>query len=575
MARKIHSRLRIAGTFVAETPLHVGGFGESVDTDLPLAQNGKDEWYVPGTSIAGVLRSWCEQNFGHLPFQATKTLLEELFGFQKANKGHASFVLIEDATIEKADQVLTEIRDGVGIDRYYGVAADKAKFDRAILPRGTKLNFQMTVELGEDHDANQIKAVVGNLLEALTQSKIRFGAARTRGLGRVKLIGNRKENDAYKDKPEIKEQSLLGFENILKLLNGNGDSRTIEDLKGAASLSTNSAPQLEIIIHWRPRLPVMVKAGYDGIGVDTLPLTSGVGKDKLALCLPGSSIKGAMRSHAERIVRTVLDCDAAQNKYKTRGRDFHDQIDSLPLIEDLFGAKNKPGNTKGLGALVIDDCYAKEAMAAKKWREVEVASDAKQKENAQDKADEVSYHLRELWRKLREIDIAMGIKPKDEQHKYEEPTQKFRINHHVAIDRWTGGAAEGALYGALAPTKVEWEEMQLTLDFGRIEPESQLLALMLLLLTLRDMAENRLPFGFATNRGMGEIEVTSFSFVGSRSITAKKVEEENGAIVERDEDLTLDLNKLVAKVKNGRCLFDESDDILKEQLQLRWKKWLQ
>jgi CRISPR/Cas system CSM-associated protein Csm3 (group 7 of RAMP superfamily) len=219
MARKIHSRLRIAGTLEAETPLHVGGFGESVDTDLPLAQNGKGEWYVPGTSLTGVLRSWCEKNFGHLPFQANKTLLEELFGFQKVDKGHASFVLIEDATIEKAEQVLTEIRDGVGIDRYYGVAADKAKFDRAILPRGTKLNFQMTIEIGaqKEPDKNakndedkkgetkeeferrekQTKAVIGNLLEALTQSQIRFGAARTRGLGRVKLIGKKKENDQY------------------------------------------------------------------------------------------------------------------------------------------------------------------------------------------------------------------------------------------------------------------------------------------------------------------------------------------------------------------------------------------
>ena len=592
MARKIHSRLLIEGTLMAETPLHVGGFGESIDTDLPLAQNGRGEWYVPGTSIAGVLRSWCLKHFGQLAFQADKTLIEEIFGFQKANKGHASFVLIEDATIDKANEVLTEIRDGVGIDRFYGTAADKAKFDRAILPRGTKLNFQMTVEIGDGHDANKSKAVIGHLLEALTKSQIRFGAARTRGLGRIRLMGKKKESDDSEDKVEIKEQSLLGFDNILELLNGGGEPLSIKTLKSATSLETNSAPQLEVFIHWKPRLSVMVKAGYDGIGVDMLPLTSGVSKDKLALCLPGSSIKGAVRSHAERILRTVLpDCDCTKDK-----SNFHDQIDSIPLIEEIFGARNKSekegtgsqtnkkckSNAKaklGLGALAIDDCYAEATMNAQQWRKVEVAADAKEINDQQDKAGEASYYQRELWKRLREIDVAMGIEGSEQPkelslQQYQEPTQRFRVNHHVAIDRWTGGAAEGALYSVLSPTKVEWEEMRLTLDFGRIEQESRLPALMLLLLTLRDIAENRLPFGFATNRGMGEIAIQSFEFVGSGKIQTRKLVEQNGEIIEQDGEIEIELkDSLSATVDKGKCKF--ADGTLKEQLQRRWKKWLQ
>jgi CRISPR/Cas system CSM-associated protein Csm3 (group 7 of RAMP superfamily) len=401
---------------------------------------------------------------------------------------------------------------------------------------------------------------------------------------------------------------LLGFDKIVELLKGGGEARSIEELKKAVSLSTQAAPRLEIVITWKPRLPLMVKAGYDGIGVDMLPLTSGVDKDHLALCLPGSSIKGAMRSHAERIMRTVLpDCDCTKDK-----SNFHEQIDSIPLIEEVFGARNKSekeGNTSqpnkkcksnakanlGLGALAIDDCYAqgpdkengkKEShwMNAEAWRRVEIAGDDKSKDETkknqqgqqQDKEKseqgEVSYYQRELWKRLREIDLAMGTKPSDEQ--YKEPTQRFRLNHHVAIDRWTGGASEGALYSVLVPTKVEWEKMRLTMDFGRIEPESQLPALMLLLLTLRDVAENRLPFGFATNRGMGEIEVKSFEFIGSGTIKAKKVVEQNEELVEQDEELEMKLkDALAAVVEDGKCKF--ADGALKEQTQMRWKKWLQ
>ena len=290
MARRINSRLKVTGKLVAETPLHVGGYGDSPDTDLPLAQNGKGEFYVAGTSIAGVLRNWCCKHFSHVNTQNNRPLSEEIFGFQNGEQGQASFILIEDATVENADQVLSEIRDGVGIDRFYGVVADKAKFDRAVLSRGTQLHFEMRVEIGEDQDADQTKAIVGYLLKALADEQIRFGAAKTRGLGRVKLTS-----------VVIKEQSFNSFA-ILDTLNDGGHALTIDELQNE-SVQPSSAPKLEIKIEWQPRLPVMVKAGYDGMGVDMLPLTSSVGQGKLALALPGSSIKGVLRSHAEMIVR--------------------------------------------------------------------------------------------------------------------------------------------------------------------------------------------------------------------------------------------------------------------------------
>ena len=57
------------------------------------------------------------------------------------------------------------------------------------------------------------------------------------------------------------------------------------------------------------------------------------------------------------------------------------------------------------------------------------------------------------------------------------------------------GASEGALYSVLAPTKIEWEEMRLTVDFGRIDDDSRLPALILLLLVLRDVAVDFYPEG--------------------------------------------------------------------------------
>ena len=161
----------------------------------------------------------------------------------------------------------------------------------------------------------------------------------------------------------------------------------------------------------------------------------------------------------------------------------------------------------------IDDCYAEKSFEADVWREVE---------SGKMQPDE-TYKDQELWQGLKKIDL--NKKPDEslsEQEKIED-TKDFKISHHVAIDRWTGGASEGALYSVLQPTaKIGWQDICLTLDFSRLPDDKKLPSLMLLLLVLRDFAENRLPLGFATNRGMGEVEAVSFKTSGLYDIEWKE-----------------------------------------------------
>ena len=64
MARDTAIRYTLTGTLVCCTPLHVGGFGDDPDTDLPLARDGRGRCYIPGTSLTGALRWWCGRAFG-------------------------------------------------------------------------------------------------------------------------------------------------------------------------------------------------------------------------------------------------------------------------------------------------------------------------------------------------------------------------------------------------------------------------------------------------------------------------------------------------------------------------------
>jgi CRISPR/Cas system CSM-associated protein Csm3 (group 7 of RAMP superfamily) len=470
MARDVLCRFRLTGTLVAKTPLHVGGHGADVDTDLPLTRDGRGELYVPGTSIAGALRQWCEQAFGD-------DSMNVHWGFQDGDHGHASFVIVEDLPVNEAPAVVVEVRDGVGIDRRRGAAAEYIKYDRAILPRGTKLRFALSAEAKDSEQRLAVLAMLAALKEAMEKAGVRLGASKTRGLGRIKL-----------EDGMLVEERLNDRQGILAFLKNGGVMVNPSDVEEARQKHTaRTMPRLRIIINWQPAGPLMVKAGFDGVAVDMLPLLSG-GNGGLSLVLPGSSVKGAMRAQAERIVRTLLGRDLTGS--------FLTDLE-LPLIDDLFGLrglsdgdiqrrrsefeKRHRGRTVpddgalGLAALSVDDCYGKTSLSRERWAAVQGATTDAALRNALGTA---------------------GL-------------QSWSQAYHVAVDRWTGAAAESMLYTVLEPHRAEWELLELEVDLMRLRDTERLPAVALLLVVLRDLAQGRLPLGLATHRGMGAVEVKS------------------------------------------------------------------
>lgn len=463
MARAIHTRWKVKGTLQAETPIHIGGMGGDAGTDLALAVNGQGKYYIPGTSLAGALRSW----MGRL--QPDGSRIQSLWGFQENDqKGHASFIIVDDAELQDIANV--EIREGVGIHRCTGAAADKAKYSRAILPKGVTFPLNITVDSQDEQNPQDL----WQLLLALEQGDIRLGAAKTRGLGQVKLIAT-----------NIEKHDLSNAQGLFdSLLN-----RNIEESWKSIQKDEYKPPErLALTITWKPREPVMVKAEGDGIAVDIMPLVSRIDQ-KVHFVIPGSSIKGVLRAHAERIVRTVCHC-STQDGFLEQTR--------LPLIDELFGAaeKNSRGQPAGkIGALFVDDCYALESMQPDNWLKVETAPKANTGE------------LKEFKKVL-----AAALDG------CQEPFRKLQPAMHVAVDRWTGGAAEGMLYSVLEPIGVEWNPIGISLDLERLKQCKEgnfQPAIALLLLVLRDFANRKIPVGYGTNRGMGTVEVTEISMNSS------------------------------------------------------------
>ncbi|GMV42169.1 MAG: hypothetical protein AMXMBFR64_38850 [Myxococcales bacterium] len=474
MARTTTHRWRLQGELVALDPLHVGGMGSHPLRDLPVARDGAGAVHIPGTSLAGTLRSLCGRELPGIDVSV-------LFGYQRGDRGHASFIVVEDAPLLTTECV--ELRQGVGIDRKTGAASTRVKYDAEVVPRGSRFKLDLVIEGpapgsdaaraatgAEPHgvDVDTLRGLVVALKERLEEAKnpdrpFTLGAGKTRGLGRLEL------QDA-----SLTEWRLDDPGDILDLALG-GSGRSVPS--PARCLQFTPQKRWAIEVHWEQRSPVYMKSDADGFIVDTLPQVARQEPNDqglVTLVLSGAAIKGALRSHAERIVRTVRGMDVS-------GGDFLDQV-RVPLVEDLFGrAGQKGGGCRGV--LSVKDCLAKVSLSADAWTQLTLAGEG-------DKQSPFARFNEGLG------DAGLG---------------QARIGHHVAIDRWTGGAADALLFSVLETHGISWNSMKILVDVDALDQTLHGPALALLCLVLQDLGDGRIPLGFGGNRGLGDIDVSAIT----------------------------------------------------------------
>lgn len=491
MSRHAIARIVLEGRVECVTALHVGGAEDDLIADLTVATDGLGRPHVPGTSLAGALREWTrrlqddpdgEQPSGAAAERAAEigeTLDALLWGGQPSDRDpHVGRITCDDAVVTPPPSCApTQLRDGVGIDRHLGAAAERIKYDRQVWPPGSQLDLRLVIEARDERELAAARDLAAALLAALDEADLDIGAATSRGLGQL-----RRDHDD----PEALtgwEQRLDTKAGVLATLRGNTTAKLAVDGPGSDKQRklSPSPDRVRVEVTWRPDGPVMVAAGQQGIDVDLLPLTTTDAKGHQRLVLPGSGVKGALRSHAERIVRTVAELPSAP---ATGSLGFLEQIDDPPLVASLFGGPTLhqaaqgeeagPQHRRGAAALSVRDCHSTTT-----W----------QPANRQ----------------------ATGL-PASEAL---AGSEKLAVSHHVAIDRWTGGPVDGALYNRLEPHDVEWEALQLQVDVARLKAncarvdEDWKAALGLLFLVLSDLEAGWIPLGFGSTRGMGSVAVDS------------------------------------------------------------------
>lgn len=402
--------------------LHIGGVDEVPERDgegtvIRFCRNGLKEPTIPGRSIRGAVRAACDvarqaleeagdpvtqdggvfskaswvSLWGDDTDYTGKSLLDRRMRSddslpirQSALTFHAvSFPEYKDS--DSGESPLPR-RHGVGIDRTTGAASDGALYEHEFLPRGTRFAIRITAEGRDDEkmrreqsegipgpaSSESVKKILEFIVGVLTSGAVGLGGRTGSGQGTIRVIepklrrtGGTTDTGTPTEPADVLD-ALIGE-------NAEGTSLPLE--LGGWSLEE---PARVTITWWSPtgifvaedeeltkqRKEKAQETDLTANGV-TEPLRDpSVPWDQAQLLIPGTSIRGALRSRASRIARTVL---AARDELSTfASHDLHEQIAAEPnLVRYMFGS------TEYRGAVTVHDC-----LSTKRGKRIEVTHNA-------------------------------------------------------------------------------------------------------------------------------------------------------------------------------------------------------
>lgn len=296
-------------------------------------------------------------------------------------------------------------RHGVGIDRTTGAASDGALYEHEFLPRGTTFTIRITAEGrdGEQKDdddterkdnkqsdgipgpasSDSVKKLLEFIVDVLRSGTLCLGGRTGSGQGRIKVQESDKKRQGSNEERQDSDDQYLRIVGKSKGVEGKRLVDVVDPLTGAlteepeSSKGTDSSawvgtqPARIKITWWSPtgifvaedgKLTKQRKAAQEaenkkkGIEEEVhevvYPLRDPSEEwENAQLLIPGTSIRGALRSRASRIARTVL---AARDDFKPlASHDIHEQIAAEPnLVRYMFGS------TEYRGALTVHDCLS-------------------------------------------------------------------------------------------------------------------------------------------------------------------------------------------------------------------------
>ena len=390
-------------------------------------------------------------------------------------------------------KIMLPTRMGNAIDRYWGSASDTALFEHEYLPRGKELALTITAEAGLPDGVEvpqgdvappgpeQVEKLFALIIGLIKDGRVAFGGRQNAGWGRVALSDSEKAWRLTKAEPG----SWAGLEEWLSGAGG----RSVD----VAPVDCGGSGRMRIEITWDSPTGILVAEPQDdgsGEGADAgaadgapgeaegvdseetkpaRPLRAGP-EETDPIVLPGSSVRGALRTRATRIARTILLAKKDPSTVADwSGAGVHEQLAQDPsLVRDLFGS------TTHRGALTVLDTLAAEDGPSRK----------------------VTHNAGDRWTG----GVADGLLYSEEV--YDSTWNSIVLE--LDLDRLLTNARAGlGEPGGQEDSQGE--------DRSRA-------AFCLLGLVLAEMAAGTLPLGSRGTRGMGQVEVKAMAVTGGKGL---------------------------------------------------------
>lgn len=286
MENKLNNKTYYRIIFQLASALSVGS-GENQYSDGDIVRDSAGEPFIPGSSLAGIYRSFLKEEDA-----------EKYFGTARyGEEGAGSRVLVYDAKLyhpKKESFYRSVIRDCVALDEWK-TGKEGSKFDFEVVEPGAEFvtYLEQNCEIGDKDIGKELAGI-------WKEGQIRIGRKTMRGLGSIKNVtvwrrnfemGKREELDAWLDFDMYREEDWKDSEFKKK--------ETVE-LKQKERISIEFSLKQKGGISIR-RYTTKINTGQ--AQPDAEQLTCILGKDgKEIPYIPGSSWSGAFRHHMESLI---------------------------------------------------------------------------------------------------------------------------------------------------------------------------------------------------------------------------------------------------------------------------------
>lgn len=352
-------KLVLEGVIELRSPALIG-CGSKERSDVDIIRDGGNNPFIPATSFVGALR-----HFITIEGRENGLKLKQFWGFTDDGKclketGHPAALsqtgnAVSAAKGEKASDTKEErqsslrcrdltckegvipkitIRDGIAIETKTGIVKPGGKYDYEVIEPGAQFDLHFEVSFENETTRDFSRAMIATIREALERESVRIGAKTNSGLGKIRLADAKMSEFDFGKKQDVLRWLRRDYPPAIS----NPDYPAFTIQKKNFTIDATFGLKNSLIIRSYPSDPKMP---------DAIHIRSGGSP-----VLPGASLKGAIRSRAERIIKTLFGTGADK---EDTAKEFLDKL--FGCVDEVKETTKEKGRPKAVrkGKVRIDE----------------------------------------------------------------------------------------------------------------------------------------------------------------------------------------------------------------------------